>query len=352
MKYIKILDVKPGDIVALPILKDDGAVLLGEGTVITDGYINKLKESSVESIYILEDKLEIVENMANNYSDIRNKGIETISSIYDKILNLETVHVKEITPVVNNMIDIIKSKVFPLEIMEKIKLKDDFTYLHCLNTCFLSLFFGEYIKLSNSDLEILGTSALLHDIGKIKIKDSILNKNGKLTPAEYEEIKMHTIYGRDMLSSIQGINNKSISVALNHHERYDGSGYPNGLKGDEIDAYSQIVSICDIYDALINSRSYKHNYKPGETFEYILSKGGTYFNINLVKAFRDCIHIYPDGIGVKLSDGRLGYVREQNYGYPSRPVVSIITDKDGSISPPHEINLMNILNIVIDDIII
>lgn len=351
--YIPIDDAKIGDVIALPIVTSDAVVLLGEGTVLSMPYIDKIKASKIKKIYIHDNISNVEKKSKQGYIEVKNMGIDTVSSIYKKVINFESVQLEEIYSVVNNIVDLVKKdNNIPAGLMKKMQLKDNFTFLHSINTCYLSIFLGEYMKLSDENLIKLGVGALLHDIGKIRIDESILKKNTRLTSDEYEEIKKHTNYGYEILSGINNIYSETPYIALNHHEKFDGSGYPRGMKGANIDIYSQIVSVCDVYDALICARSYKPALKPNETFEYILSKSGTFFNISVVTAFRECMLIYPDGVGVKLSNGRLGFVYKQNLGYPERPIIHVVTDSYGYFIDPIELDLLTTLNVVIDDIII
>lgn len=353
MRYQSVDSIKSGDILAKPILTLDGVVLLGEGTVLSPDYVSRIKLSGINNIYVYENIYETNDSQQLDFSEIKNKGIKIVSNIYQKVVNYQSIQIDEITPVVEDILKYIRSgSTFPTHLIQSIKLKDDSTYIHSLNTCFLSVLLGEYLKLDEEQLVILGTGALLHDIGKIRIHDGILKKPGKLTDGEYSEMKRHTVYGYEILKKIKNMNKECALIALNHHERFDGTGYPSGLKHDAINFFSQIVSVADVYDALVNIRSYKKGQKPNEAFEFILSKTGTFFNIIIVKAFRDCILIYPDGVGIKLSDGSIGYVTKQNPGFPERPVVKVVTNSVGEFISPYEIDLMKYLNIIIDDILL
>lgn len=353
MKLIKVDSIKTGDILAQSLITENGVVLLGEGLVLSVEYISKIKESGFTSIYIEDNLYSVEETTYADFTSVKENGINIVSNIYQKVINFENIEVTEITPLVEDVLDFIKNgNNIPPELMNSIKLKDDYTYVHSINTCFFSILLGEYLNLNEDTILKLGVGALLHDIGKTKIRESILKKQDKLSFAEYEEMKLHAAYGYEILKNINGISEESAIIALNHHEKFDGTGYPSRLTGNNIDFLSQIVSVCDVYDALINVRSYKRGFKPNDAFDFILSKTGTYFNIDVVKAFRDCVLIYPDGIGVKLSDGRLGFVEKQNKGFPERPVVNVVTDSEGNFTNHSSINLMKCLNIIIDDIIL
>ncbi|EYE88146.1 HD family phosphohydrolase [Fervidicella metallireducens AeB] len=353
MRYIRIEDSKNGDILARPIVTSDGIVLLSEGTVLSSSYIDKIISTGIKKIFIKDNLYSQTSVDIEDFSQLKDKSINLVSNIYNKVINSETIDSEEIETVVVDILNYVKSSTaFPSKLLETIKLKDNYTYIHSINTCFLSIILGEYFNLSETEQIILGTGALLHDIGKTYIDEKILKKASKLTDDEFKLIQKHTLYGFKILNSTKGIDHASMLIALNHHEKYDGSGYPRGLKGKQIDFFSQLVTICDVYDALINVRSYKKAFKPNETYEYILSKSGTFFNTELVNAFRNCICIYPDGVGVRLSDGRLAFVLHQNKGFPERPVINIITDNTGNFTSPTTVDLMNSLNIVIDDILI
>lgn len=353
MKFIDVDSIKIGDILAKPIITEQGIVLLGKGSVLSTEYIAKIKEAGFNKIYIENNIYSNDTNKKADFIDIKKKGLNIVSNIYHKVINFETIEVNEITPVVYEVLDFIRSgNSIPAILMQTIKLKDDYTYIHSINTCFFSILLGEYMNLDEASLLNLGIGSLLHDIGKTKIDESILKKKGKLDNYEYDIMKLHTIHGYEILRNIKGMPNEAALIALNHHEKYDGSGYPSKLSSTEIDFLSQIAAVCDVYDALINIRSYKRGFKPNEAFDFILSKTDSYFNIDVVRAFRDCVLIYPDGIGVKLSDGRLGFVTKQNLGFPERPVIEVVTDNYGNFTDHSSIDLLKCLNIVIDDIIL
>lgn len=353
MKFTKVDSIKVGDILARPIITDQGIVLLGEGSVLSTEYISKIKEVGFNKVYIQDNLYSIDNNKKIDFTNLKKKSVNIVSNIYQKVINFETIEVSEVTPIVYDVLEFIKKgNSVPAELMQSIKLKDDYTFVHSINTCFLSILLGDYMNLNDNLLLTLGVGALLHDIGKTKIDEGILKKTGKLDNYEFDIMKQHTIYGHEILKNVNGICSESTLIALNHHEKHDGTGYPSKLKGNEIDLLSQIVSVCDVYDALINVRSYKRGFKPNDAFDFILSKTDTFFNIDVVRAFRDCVLIYPDGIGVKLSDGRLGFVAKQNKGFPERPVVNIVTDSEGNFTTHSSVDLLQCLNVVIDDIIL
>jgi len=198
---------------------------------------------------------------------------------------------------------------------------DDYTYVHCLDTAIMSIFLGKSINLGPNIMRTIGLSAILHDIGKTKISSSIINKKGKLTPEEYNIVKQHPKLGYDSLRE-SGLKDTGILYGvLYHHERYDGKGYPSGLKGRDINYIAKIISVCDVYTAIAANRSYRSRFSPNEAYEYILGGAGTFFDPVIITKFKETFSIYPIGCPVKLSNGITGNVLRQNKNFPDRPVI-------------------------------
>jgi HD-GYP domain-containing protein (c-di-GMP phosphodiesterase class II) len=175
--------------------------------------------------------------------------------------------------------------------------------------------------MSRKELNAMAIGGLIHDIGKIKVKDSVLNKPGKLTDEEFEHIKLHQTFAYELIDEIEGLDSISRDICLMHHEKLDGKGYPKGLKGEEITLYGRISSIVDIYDALTADRVYKQGMSSSEAFKIMLKLTPFHLDSNLVYTFINCIGIYPVGSLVKLSDGRVGIVWTANDTQPLKPLV-------------------------------
>lgn len=220
-------------------------------------------------------------------------------------------------------------------------------YSHSLNvaiySCQLALANGLPLK----HVEDIGLGAILHDVGKLSIPLEILNKPGKLTEEEYEQVKLHSSVGFDILSKIHEIPLLVSHCALQHHERVDGKGYPRGLIGDEINIYSKIISVADVFDAVTSHRSYRAPFLPHKAMELLYSGSGTQFESKQVQLFKGGIAIYPEGITVKLSEWE-GIVSKYNYDAIGRPVVRIIKDEENQEIKPYEIDLASFENLSIE----
>jgi putative nucleotidyltransferase with HDIG domain len=203
---------------------------------------------------------------------------------------------------------------------------DQYTFQHCVNVCVLSTALGSRLGLSRAATRELGVAGLLHDVGKLSIPRRILNKPGRLTAAEWDVMKTHPAAGARMLLRERGLEPgivKAVKVALHHHIRYDGGGYPRLTFSTAPSIFSRIITLSDVYDAMTSVRVYRElPIYPPNAIAYIWQERGRVFHPGLVKAFVSMVGAYPPGSVVRLSDGSIGVVVEPPRGSdPFRPVV-------------------------------
>ena len=225
--------------------------------------------------------------------------------------------------------------------LNQLKDKDQYTALHSIRVCVLALAFGRHLELSEEELNVLGIGALLHDIGKTKIPPDILNKPGGLTPAEFELIKSHVPRGVEMLQATPGIPPRAIEVARAHHERFDGSGYAIGLKGDQIDLFGQIGAVVDCYDAITSDRAYHAGMSAHDALRKMYEWRRKDFDDRLIENFIQCMGIYPIGSVVEMNTGSVGVVVSVNRVRRLRPRVALVLDaRKQPLSAARVIDLM------------
>ena len=189
--------------------------------------------------------------------------------------------------------------------------------------------------------------AILHDVGKMNIPFEILGKPGKLTEEEFEMVKKHPEYGFQLLKNIHTVSLHVAHCAYQHHERIDGSGYPRGLKGDEIHELGKIIAVADVFDAVTSNRVYRNAMLPHEGLEILYAGAGNQFEVSIVEAFRRAVAIYPMGLTVELNDDRKGVISGQNIGIGDRPIVRIIEEMGNPLQESYEINLKNQPHLII-----
>ena len=206
--------------------------------------------------------------------------------------------------------------------------KDAYTYSHSLDNCSLAIAFGRHLGLYKEDLRNLAMGLLLMDVGKVKVPDEILNKTSTLSIAEFDEMKKHVYYGVDMLRNTPSINEAIINVVLTHHERFDGSGYPSGLKGKEVPVYGRIAAIIDCYTAMTRSSTYRSAIAPHKALQTIYNWRNKYFQDELVEQFLQCLGVYPTGSLVEMSSGEVGMIMSQNRVQRFKPKIMMLLDEN------------------------
>lgn len=210
--------------------------------------------------------------------------------------------------------------------LTKMRQHDVYSYDHAIENCALGIAFGRHMGLQKEGLSALAMGLLLMDVGKAKLSKELLHKKEALSPEEYDEMKKHVDYSVDILRSTEGIDEDVITVALTHHERYDGSGYPNGLTGVQIPVYGRMAAIIDCYDAMITTTEYRQGMPEHAALQKIYDARDQFFQQELVEQFLQCMGVYPTGSLVELSTGEVGVIMSQNMKQRLKPRVMLLLD--------------------------
>lgn len=195
--------------------------------------------------------------------------------------------------------------------LARLKTSDEYTYMHSVAVCALMIALARQLGMAEEQVREAGMAGLLHDIGKMAIPDTILNKPGKLTDAEFGTMRGHPEAGGKMLRDIQQVSALVLDVCLHHHEKFDGTGYPHRLAGEQISLFARMGAVCDVYDAITSDRPYKQGWDPAESIRKMAEWKG-HFDEKVFQAFVKSVGIYPVGALVRLESGRLGVVMEQH----------------------------------------
>lgn len=357
MRLVPINCIKEGSFLAKSLYDTQGRILLTKGTRLTDRVIKKSEEIGILSLYINDEYSDNeIEDVIK--PELRNKAINTLKDVFGEISPNKSgrmwasnsIHkqVEDLSKVLNDIIDEMISQKGALINLVDIKSMDNYTYEHSVNVIILSLTLGIQLNMSRDKLFNLAMGAMMHDIGKVFVPKEILQKNGKLNDQEFAIVKEHPLKGYEYLKDSTDISPTSRIIALQHHEKVDGTGYPGGIKGDRIHEFAKIAAIADVYDALTSDRPYRMAMTPNEAIEYLMGGAGRHFDFRMVNAFVKNIVPYPIGTLVRLSNGNVGVIEEVFQNYPLRPRVKVF--RDGNPKKIEHIDLMEEKNIVIEGV--
>jgi HD-GYP domain-containing protein (c-di-GMP phosphodiesterase class II) len=359
MRLLSIHQCRPGMLLARRLYNEEGLVLLGEQVELTEALIARLAHFGVDYVYIQDPRTDDLV-VADCVSDeTRARAVREIRYEFRKMMDastrkksIATGHLgKQFSSVLTMIMDDLGNHQDAMIMLTNISLVDHYLYQHSLNVCIYATMLGMANGYSRDELMTLGLGALLHDIGKTQIPLDVLSKPGRLTDAEFGEMKRHAELGYRILKDEPNIPLLSAHCAFQHHERINGSGYPRGIVGEEIHDYARWIGLVDSYDAMTTHRVYRRAMLPHQALEILFTGSGTLFDQKKIELFRDRVAIYPLGITVTLNTGESGVVVDQNASFPQRPIVRILQDADGQeLSAPYEIDLSKRLTVIITSV--
>ncbi len=302
------------------------------------GFRSLLTAHSIEHVSIdepdaWEQQPKDAETRANARSEYIN-AVEAIVSLADQALAGRSLQISKANHAVGAMLNRILENRSSILGLSTIKSYDEYTSYHSVNVLILALALGSMLPLDRDALLILGTGALLHDIGKVIIPAAVLNKPGPLTDPEWELVREHPVRGADLLVAQPGVHPLSVITAYEHHVRYDLQGFPRLRAKNHAGLFSLIVQIADCYDAMTTDRPYKKAMMPDRAIRVLAYGSGTQFDPLLVKVFIDMMGFYPVGTLVRLESGELGVVYGQGEGEASHPLVKLVGNGDPEDGAP------------------
>jgi putative nucleotidyltransferase with HDIG domain len=260
---------------------------------------------------------------------------EAVVSMFNEARMGNAIEAENIAPLVDEISASVLRNPGALISLARLKTTDDYTYMHSVAVCALMIALARQLKLDEAATREAGMAGLLHDIGKIAIPLEVLNKPGKLTDEEFRQVKNHPVEGHKMLLAGKGVSDFTLDVCLHHHEKTDGSGYPDRLKGDAISLFARMGAVCDVYDAITSDRPYKRGWDPAESLRKMAEWSKGHFDERVFQAFVKSVGIYPVGSLVQLKSGRLGVVVEQSEKSLLTPCVKIFfSTKSNARIPP------------------
>ncbi len=351
MKSIEVTKLIPGSYFSAPVYLDKDYILLTTDTPVTMELITRLKRWNYKNVFTEGEQIEKPEymlskkeeNLSTIEEDINEKQkseearnfyftlIDFTKQMFELFLTENQLNQNSITKIIKELIEIEKDNRDNLLRLTELRLPtNNYIIPHCANTAILSVSMGSFLKLPPHKMIELGIAALLHDIGMLKLPEKIYMSKNKLTPQEQKAIVAHTILGYRILKGFSVPDNVALA-ALEHHERIDGSGYPNGLKGEKISLYAKIIAVACSYEAAITARPFRDQLNGHQAILDLLKGNRTKYDEAVFRALIYRLSLYPLGTFVLLSNGTKGMVVKANPNDPKNPYVRILQDENGEI---------------------
>lgn len=361
MRLVPVNCVRPGTQLGKTLYNSSGSVLLKQGIELNETLLTRLEENGILLVYV-DDGYSYQEIQDIIQPEVKYRAIDSIRSVFELIekkqkpgpeesLDLRKQllqksmgkYLDSVRTISAQIIDnILSSQTLMINLVD-IKSYDNRTYEHSLNVAVLSLILGIEAKFSKNQLHSLFIGALLHDIGKVLLP---VKAKKTLTEEDKEILKAHPLKGYEYMKDSHSIDGVSKAIILQHHEHWDGTGYPRRTSGEFLNIAARIVSIANCYDVLTSDTVGGQAVLPNEAMEYLMGAAGTEFDFNLVSLFVRKIVPYPPGTLVNLSNGQIAVVEEVNNNFPLRPIIRYVKRGTGALMEG-TVNLMKENSILI-----
>ena len=346
-RKVTLDELYPGLVVVKPVFGRDGNMLLEEGVVLGNEQLQKLIIWDVDEVWVRGFVEVDHARVEREEQELRKGFIRTheraVKSLTEVLSKMRSGQLSDGKPLDEHLHDIFDRLTLDRNLMLNMTLLsnvDNFMFSHCVNVAVLSMVCGEHLGYSEDEQLLLGKAGFMHDVGMVLIPREAWMHDRLLNEEERVKVREHTEVGYRAAQDA-GLPAEVVNVVRNHHELADGSGYPRGLKGDEIDEFSRIVALANVYEGLTGVRPYrKENYIPAVAWRTILTRMKNAFDMTVLRAFMGQMAIYPIGSSVRLSTGEAGVVVGTNINKPFRPIVKIMFDAQAErLNPPQRLDL-------------
>ena len=300
-----------GIIISKDVKSYQGITLVAKDSVLNQYILDRLTNMGILYIWTYSSHVPAAKVTLANSKQVEASYAEAILVVKQVLRELSSggkLNYHKITQLSELVYGSVNDSANVIKCLNNIRDKNEDTYAHCVNVAFYSMLIAKWLTLPKEKIEEVIQAGLLHDIGKVEIPDEILNKPGKLLEFELEIMQRHSLIGYYCLKNITEISQPIKEAVLSHHERVDGSGYPYGLKGDEIDLYAKIIAIADVYDAMTQDRVYKKGVNPFVAFEMFQTVGMGTFDVHILNVFLKNIAVNFTGLKVIMENGEHGEI--------------------------------------------
>jgi putative nucleotidyltransferase with HDIG domain len=353
MLRVPVTEIRSGMRLARSVELPGGRLFLSAGEILRESYIEPLLRHGIVAVYVVnelapdvmppeviseETRRQVTQELRQIHDDMRRAFAAASSKGLSRFqVGLNTERLKQ---VVGRVVDELLAQPRVVFNLQDIRTADEYTLGHSVSVCILSTLLGTVMGYTREELRNLALGALLHDIGKIMTPPEILNKPGKLTPEEIVIMNRHTVDGWEILKDQREMPVTAAIVALQHHERWLGGGYPEGLKGKQIYKFARVCAVADCFDAMTADRVYRPGMAPARALEILTREMKGFFQPELLWSFSQCVAPYPVGSLVTITGGQKAVVVAVTRGQTYKPRIRIVADAEGRpLAEPKELEL-------------
>lgn len=354
MKPVAVKDLKPGTSFNKPVYIDKDNIFVNEGEVLTENDIARLTKWNIKEVYtaglkninplatvekelLAEQERKDIENVQdllkqtirrkNEFKQVFDEAEKILNSVYKDLCNGINAQISPVRSIAERLVNYMNDAPYGF-VYGHLYLAKSTHVRHALLSAVYGIYLASILKMSNPRIIEMSTGILLMDVGMLKVPDEVLEKAGSLSDQEKMAIQKHTVLGYQILTQTAKLKGALSNIALEHHEHFDGTGYPQKKKGDQLGDYSRIASIVDSFCAMIETRPYKKNMLPYESIKELLTLGAYRYDARIMKMFLDSIGMYPIGSLLELSDGQICLSAGVIPGKPLRPIVLVIRNTE------------------------
>lgn len=349
LQRLALAQIKPGMFIAEVESRGTGVKVKAGGIVRNDALIEKMRQQGVVYAYVDFERSELEQdtNASSEETEEANKDYPTRSGqkkqsmkaeaaraerihkvalrlqekIVEQVKGGDQIDLDPIQDTANNVMESIFRNPNAMLFMSRVKEKDNYLFEHATNVTSIMTAFASNLKMDEAEIQQIAIGSFLKDIGTVLVSDKVVKCTGKYTPEAYELMKKHVTYSEKILTQVPGMTELALDVAINHHERLDGSGYPNGHTGAKLSQVARMIAIVDSYDAMISDRPHKRAMTSTQAFKELL-KHSKWYDQDLVQRFIKFLGVHPVGSLVILRSGKIGVVYQENIKEPLKPIVA------------------------------
>ena len=334
MLRLPVSKLKDGMVLGQSLFNTAGGSYLVKGQPVTIDYIRKLRQIGIQSVTVTS--MDPAHKLPPPPDVIEEKTrINAISTVYNTFQSIEengTLDTTALQRVTDSIVfDLFENRNNLVQLTD-IRAHDAYTFAHSVNVAVLSAMMGMLRHMPRDEISLITLGGLLHDLGKVDVSSAILTKNRGLSDREFKIMKNHPLDGSRRILNVSDLPKKSIlaAIAAQHHEHIDGSGYPNGITGNEMHHYAKITAIADVYDALTSERPYKKAYMPNIAYNIMHNINKGQFDQDLLDTFFNNVALYPEGAVLKTTFG-FAVVKESRFGRTTTPIIILFADTNGKL---------------------